>query len=931
MKKALLALGFAMCSTFAFAQTQSTLSPDRMLRTEKIPTSSLDAQKEVDYKASIFTKDSQLDTLRTFSFSSTDMSDITFGTIGSSDHINVDGHDSIFNRDAHSIPGSQSWAAWKRYADSADLVANFATDYPTWINRLFFGASANASTPDEYSWLLQRMKSSYNDGFMVFAYDNNNGQGNIGNVNVYMELPVVPRTDAHHVVAVSVSQFYYSFYDQCFVDYQIGTTWYTREINVNGIDVEVNSTAAYKARFVMPYNLVDQANIKLRIRVSAQKYAAYGYAWFLDDVAVINDLRAESWEFHRGSALDGLYGMIPQNMTIPVTYGIHVRNTNISDINNARLVITNAPAGGSFTTVAEGTPFTLVSGNTTKDYKMYINERGFMCTTNRDDTLFDWGAHSMLGQFENYGNQGALTGGYQGRSLNTSTLGPNFYAIKAQGGTGLVTELDTVLYTVSDYFEFTEAADSNRIDGYRWARDNGLIPRGSIFKVGFTADHYLDADDDAEHVFNAGYGVFLRYVTGSEVPNDFVFRGVEYIPHTTLQNQAGEFVDGNMATDDYVLVPIIYEEVADGEGGLDWVELPCGIAGSAYKITPDAVSNLPQTYALPGSESNYSAVNIQFPDQPRLKKNTAYLFGYQLNEDAQFAVAKQQWGYVEDGQTVRYNANEATAPYYRQNSPIMPLEVLVYDYSGTNNSGSHWIYGWNIDNYPMIRPIVGTPQALPTVSVRAENCTNNNMDTLGVTVERGTDNLCHGAADVAIGSNQSFDIYPIGEHSVITAIKVNGQTVPEYVQGGDVPDGNMYIVASEDNVMEHRHGGEYSILDRYAYTLHINGIADNADGYVITAEYSWEPWDLSGIDPVAPESYLHLSPNPATNSVKLDIAGVTGMVNCSIIDMSGRVVYNANINAEVETTLNVSSMPAGAYFVRVTNDTFSKIEKLIIK
>ena len=47
--------------------------------------------------------------------------------------------------------------------------------------------------------------------------------------------------------------------------------------------------------------------------------------------------------------------------------------------------------------------------------------------------------------------------------------------------------------------------------------------------------------------------------------------------------------------------------------------------------------------------------------------------------------------------------------------------------------------------------------------------------------------------------------------------------------------------------------------------------------------------------------------------------------------MSGRVVYNANINAEAETTINVSNMPAGAYFVRITNDTFSKIEKLIIK
>jgi hypothetical protein len=61
------------------------------------------------------------------------------------------------------------------------------------------------------------------------------------------------------------------------------------------------------------------------------------------------------------------------------------------------------------------------------------------------------------------------------------------------------------------------------------------------------------------------------------------------------------------------------------------------------------------------------------------------------------------------------------------------------------------------------------------------------------------------------------------------------------------------------------------------------------------------------------------------------VAGVEGMVNCSILDMSGRVVYNRDINAAAETTINVSSIPAGAYFVRITNNSFSKIEKLIIK
>ena len=49
------------------------------------------------------------------------------------------------------------------------------------------------------------------------------------------------------------------------------------------------------------------------------------------------------------------------------------------------------------------------------------------------------------------------------------------------------------------------------------------------------------------------------------------------------------------------------------------------------------------------------------------------------------------------------------------------------------------------------------------------------------------------------------------------------------------------------------------------------------------------------------------------------------------LEGSGRVIYNANVNAEVEQTIDLSGVPAGAYFVRVTNDSFSKVEKLIIK
>ena len=55
------------------------------------------------------------------------------------------------------------------------------------------------------------------------------------------------------------------------------------------------------------------------------------------------------------------------------------------------------------------------------------------------------------------------------------------------------------------------------------------------------------------------------------------------------------------------------------------------------------------------------------------------------------------------------------------------------------------------------------------------------------------------------------------------------------------------------------------------------------------------------------------------------------MVNCALIDMSGRVVYSQNINAETAQVINLDGLAKGAYFVRITNDKFSKIEKLIVR
>lgn len=945
MKKALMVLGFAMCATIAFAQTSVDHRDIVKNRAVKPNPNEMKAQ-QVDYKASIFSKDAMYDTVRCFRFDSVMMDSVTFGDITANDHIKkANGQDSSFATTYHSVSyREQKWSRWRHYADSNEMKDSIFTHYPTWVARFFCG-DGNGGT--DFSWVLNRIGAKNNDkdpgyeddGFMFFGYDFNTNLSSNKLVNTYFTLPTVHRTlpNGQRMVIIGVNQAYYKFADQCHIDYKIGNDWYTREINVYGIDLDINTAGASKQYYIMPVNLANQTDITLRVRVYAVKYATYGYGWFLDNLAVITDKRGQSWAFNHSTPLDGFYGTIPQGMTIPVTYGVHVRNTGFNDIPNARLTVSNQRENGPWTEVATSDPsFDIPAGDVEKDYKLWISERGFLHDSSRTEYGFNYGIHSFLGRFENYGNQGELTGGYLGRSLNTDSTGINYYTIKAECDSAsqtMVREFDTVLYTVSAQKVFFNAGDSNRVSGYRWGRDNGLVPAGSAFRYSYNDRHYIDPEDSAQHTYEPGYEIVVRYVTGSEVPEDgegnpWVFRGIEYVPATNMTNPL------DMTTESGVLMPIIFEQVKTDDGNLEWVELSGGIDNLLFPITEDAVNNLPSTYALPTDA--YSALNIKFVDEIPMKKNTSYLIGYVLYRAAQFRVAEQRWGYTSGDSTVRYNKNEATAPYYLQNTPHMPYDVLVRDAAGTSSDGDHWIMGWNMDQYPMIRPIVGAESPVERVVVTA-NC---GSDTLGFTATRGTDNLCLQDIEVAVGSSVSIPIVPRGRtadgelnHAVISKIYVNGVEATVYDEE-EVPENNFWLYEHEYNVHD-TFDTSNIILYRNYYTLHFSGIdkidAENTMPYVITADVRWDAWDLTGIDPVAPETYLSLSPNPATSTVKLNVAGVTGMVNCNIIDMSGRVVYNANFNAETETTINVSNMPAGAYFVRVTNDTFSKIEKLIIK
>ena len=76
---------------------------------------------------------------------------------------------------------------------------------------------------------------------------------------------------------------------------------------------------------------------------------------------------------------------------------------------------------------------------------------------------------------------------------------------------------------------------------------------------------------------------------------------------------------------------------------------------------------------------------------------------------------------------------------------------------------------------------------------------------------------------------------------------------------------------------------------------------------------------------------VKLQPNPATTSATLTVEGANGNVEYSLIDINGRTVQSRTIDANATHLLNLEGLARGTYFVRITNDRFTKVEKLIVR
>ena len=897
MKKALLFIGLAVCTSFAFAQTNNYAKSEKIdFGKSKTVTVSLnaDANLPVDYKASIFTK-ADGDTIITWNFNSNPaQAGFVFGEAGRVTTPIVVNGDTL-NANAQTNPS----ATWQ-WVEGDDFFTStfFQTNY----------------TDASYANYITRYLQNYMDdgGYMLMSMRVVHGSGL---PHAYMTFPSVAVPANTTIVDVDFDQLYRKFYDQCYIDYKINGNWQYMAVNVDGVDADINSFSSLHRTYTMPVALVQEANIELRFRhYGSVRSNAYGYIWAVDNVSIIEG-GLNRWKRWNQEFVDGAYGTMPQNMNIPLTWVSNLSNNGVNDRANVKVNADHLSPAGTVTNLFSVNQDDMEAGDAMVQYPVVVNERGLLGPGDVEDGYVGWYSNEQ----STYA-QPSITG-YGMHGLPTAETGRNVIQLNATSPNA-----DTLFWPAIPYrvVPFTTSAQQP-VSGYRWGHDNGIIATGSSYTYGyeFVQNNWYLSDTGAYRT--AGYWLTVRYVTGNDIPVDdnndpWVFKGVEIVTSPDISPN-----DLNGA----VVGAIMMSETYPDRDHVNFNTINTGVEGAFYRQVGTDISNYQPTggYSFATGE-NYNAVNIFFPEQPEMEPNTSYRIGYQLGAASNFAAAETRWSYSTSGDNyISYDSVPELAQYYNQFT-TSTYDIYLYD---PGYEGRMWAGAYK-DEYPLIRAIVGPRQEVARHNIYVTlACSDTNQ----VQIEYNDMSYCGEQASVAEGSSPTFYIIPGGvlangdvDFYVIDSIIIDGTLTltEEDAATDDNPDGNEWLTTNHDyNVRDTINGQALVLLYRNYWSYVFDNVMED---HTITAFAHREEL---GIDPVAGNVSMLLAPNPATSQVKLALNGVTGTVNCSIIDMSGRVVYSSNINAEASHMIDLSGVPAGAYFVRVTNDTFSKVEKLIIR
>jgi len=191
-------------------------------------------------------------------------------------------------------------------------------------------------------------------------------------------------------------------------------------------------------------------------------------------------------------------------------------------------------------------------------------------------------------------------------------------------------------------------------------------------------------------------------------------------------------------------------------------------------------------------------------------------------------------------------------------------------------------------------------------------------DTYTVT---GTDaNGCMNTNTITIAVNA---LPSVSMSAFTTSVCDNGGPVS---LGGGSPTGGMYSGTGVSGATFDPTGlsGMYLIT----YTVTDANLCSNSDTASIMVDL------CSGIAAGNQPSSVKVYPNPANGMVNVSITKANSeQITISIVDIQGKQVYNEttkNISAEFNTQINIESLAKGVYYIKITTDNNTEIQKLIV-
>lgn len=774
---------------------------------------------------------------------------------------------------------SADYAFWRRIAnvESATLTNQIST-YPA-LAQNYFGGNENFVT--YIARYCDTATSSAENGFMMMSlYDQRTPQS--GNFNAYIKLSAIDASAAS-VLDVEFFQYYRKYYDYCYLDYSVnGTSWTETAINVRGVDVSVNGTLSGMATYTLPVAAAGQANLEIRIRYKSPNSSrnAYGYFWILDDVSVISAdpdrLRTYGQEY-----VDGNYSLIPNGLDLNIAWYGYVLNNGANTQNNVNVDINHLNANRSGETLL--TSYDNGSINASADMGLVCDPHGLM----NIDSLDYRGWFGYADPAHPHGTGAGV--------IPSATAGDNYLYAALTTQAGFEYNYDTVYYNVT-----SADADGN----YIWGHDNGILVYTpyNYWVFGFinvNNQWYVTEDIDEVNFDQPGYTVTTRYTTGNTVPSNWVIRGVELVasPLDGLHS-TGSRISATLIKDSFVVDQVYFTTLYTGA---DVHEV------AANEVNDTAWVGRSNGYRLLG---DYNTVRIMFPEQPRLEANTSYRIGYSIEEPSPFCVAAQAEGYYrmasptrpDEYDTLLYFRNDPTMKKYGETHVVNQYETYIND--NTRDDDPSTFASYNSEAVPMIRMLVGPERAVQRHSITI-SCENEEF---GAAYFNQT--IACGSTVTPVEGTNPVITFRANAGCRLVSLVIDGETVTPFDEITEEGDENFTYPDPED-----------STVMQYQFEQ-LSG------DHTVTAVFG--EVEVS-IDPIASNVHMNLQPNPASAQVTLNVTGVTGMLNCAIIDMSGRVVYNTNFNAENSQVINLNNLAKGAYFVRITNNNFSKVEKLIVR